>query len=245
MENCKKRWYSIALLIAILLCFSSVPFHYFIKSQLVINVLNIVLKLLFIALYIYYINKEKLHKLNFSPIKKSTLLFLPFLIVPFSNFIVVIFNDSSLNENISTINIIIEFLLCLLIAISEEIVFRGNLFKEFLKHKSPFLSILYSSLIFGAIHLLNISSLDSIIYCLIQAIYAFAIGLIMAFMYYYTDNIIIPISFHFLYNFINDSLITNLYDLKWDISFYIINIAIALITIIYGLFLFKKLIKKG
>jgi membrane protease YdiL (CAAX protease family) len=129
----------------------------------------------------------------------------------------------------------------LLTAILEELLFRNILLEEFINQNSnKFIALLYSSLIFGGTHLLNISSLASIPTCIIQAIYTTGIGLIFGLIYIKTNNIIYPITIHFLFNYINDTLIAHLYNINWDSTFFVTNITIGLIIGLYSLFIYKK-----
>jgi membrane protease YdiL (CAAX protease family) len=132
----------------------------------------------------------------------------------------------------------------LLTAIIEELLFRNILLDEFINQKfTKFKSLLYSSLIFGAIHLLNISSLASIPTCIIQAIYTTGIGLVFGLIYIEAKNIIYPITLHFLFNYINDTLVTHLYNINWDLTFFITNIIIGIIIGLYSLLIYKIKIK--
>ena len=185
-----------------------------------------------------------MHTPKFNKLSIKSLAFIPFLAICLSNFIVVWFNKVSLNQDISTNIILQDLLSCLLISISEELVFRVVLFNEFLDHKKPLLSIIYSSLIFGGVHLLNIASFGDILPCLIQCLYSFGIGLVLSFIYYHSKNLILPVFFHFLFNFLNDSLVINLYNLNWNLSFYLINILITVIMLGYALLLYYIFNKK-
>jgi membrane protease YdiL (CAAX protease family) len=128
----------------------------------------------------------------------------------------------------------------LLTAILEELLFRNILLEEFIRQNfTKFKSLLYSSLIFGSIHLLNISSLSSIPYCIIQSIYTTGIGLIFGLVYIKTHNITYPIIIHFLFNYINDIFITHIYNLTWDLTFFIVNISIGIVVALYSLFIYK------
>lgn len=243
-EKVKIRWYSIAFFICIFLLSTSIPFSLFIKNDIIVYWLNIILKFAFLGYAIYYIKKNKLHTPKFNKLSIKSLSFIPFLAICLSNFIVVWFNKVSLNQDISTNIILQDLLSCLLISISEELVFRVVLFNEFLDHKKPLPAIIYSSLIFGGVHLLNIASFGDILPCLIQCLYSFGIGLVLSFIYYHSKNVILPIVFHFLFNFLNDSLVINLYNLNWNLSFYLINILITVIMLGYALLLYYIFNKK-
>ena len=93
-------------------------------------------------------------------------------------------------------------------------------------------------------HLLNITSLGSIPTCIVQSLYTFGLGLFLSIIYLFTKNIIYPIVFHFLFNFINDILITNIFVLNWDLPFFVINIIIAILTGLYALYIYFTFLKE-
>lgn len=238
------RFYSIAFLICIFLLSTSIPFALFIKNDEIIYWINITLKICFLIYAFYYIKKNDLIKFKTEKLSLKCFSFIPLLLICISNFIVVWYNKISLNDKISTYYILKELLLCFLVSFSEELIFRSVLFEEFLIYKKPLLAIIYSSLIFGGIHLLNIGSIGDIFPCIIQSLYSFGIGLILSMIYYFSKNLILPITLHFLFNFLNDSLVTHLFNFNWDTSFYIINFAVTFIILIYTLTIFCILNKK-
>ena len=81
----------------------------------------------------------------------------------------------------------------ILTATIEELLFRNILFEELNSTQKNCRAIIYSSLIFGSIHLLNINSLASIPFVLVQVLYTAFLGLILAVAYNNTNNLIIPI----------------------------------------------------
>ena len=95
---------------------------------------------------------------------------------------------------------------CLLIGIVEEFLCRGWLLNEFLERfsdnkKSIILSIVLSSLIFGAIHIFNISAGQSLIDTIVQVINATLLGVIFAMMYYKSKNIWSVVLLHAFWDF--------------------------------------------
>ena len=81
------------------------------------------------------------------------------------------------------------FTMAVLPAVVEELIFRGVIFKEFKKH-NVILAILASSLMFAAFHL-----------TLVQFVYQFILGVVLAFVYMRTGNLIHAIILHFVNNF--------------------------------------------
>lgn len=77
---------------------------------------------------------------------------------------------------------------CLTILIS---IFKRNTFKNYY-------AVFFSSLMFGLIHLPNVSSGQSLGNTLIQIIFAFALGTFLSALYLYTNNFLLPVIFHSL-----------------------------------------------
>lgn len=228
-----KRVYSILFLICLVLLFTSIPFSMFINNSLVVFIIINSIRFLSIFYIFYYTKKENLHKLELNKPKIKHLIYLPLVIFCCSNIIEALITNTTKVNEINVLNIIYGLISAILIAVIEELLFRGQLFKELKDQHGRLKGILLSSLFFGAIHLLNISSLNTILICLVQSVYTFALGIILCVLYEKTKNIIIPIIFHFLFNFINNTLSTSLFNIKWDIYFYLINIIIGLITLTY------------
>jgi membrane protease YdiL (CAAX protease family) len=229
----KKRLYSILFLISLILLFQSIPFSLFITEKIVLFIINIIIKIGSIIYFFYYLKKEKLNPLKREKIKFSSVKLIPLLLLCFSNIFVVIIAQSNLKENINIFEIITGFFIAIGVGIIEELLFRSQLLQEFLNNKNKLTSLLYSSLIFGSVHLLNISSFSSIPNVLVQVVYTFFLGLILGIIYIHSENIILPIIFHILFNFINDTLVSNLFYYKWDLTFFIVNILVALLVSLY------------
>ena len=73
--------------------------------------------------------------------------------------------------------------------IAEEIVFRGYLYKAFRDRFKPWYAIVMSAALFSAIHLEPLA-----------AVPLFVIGVVLAYMYEKTDNLMAPIALHMLNN---------------------------------------------
>jgi len=90
-------------------------------------------------------------------------------------------------------------LLCLLVGLAEEYIFRGLLVSLFLKvlHNNVFGAVIGSSIMFGMIHFMNLRSLP-IGYVSSQVIFAAAIGILFGTIYVKTRNLSIVILLHAL-----------------------------------------------
>ncbi len=97
-------------------------------------------------------------------------------------------------------------LYCLFIGIVEEFLCRGWLLNEFLERysrnrKEIILSILFSSLIFGVVHFVNIGETQGFFETLVQVMNAAAGGIFLALVYYKTKNIWVVVATHAMWDF--------------------------------------------
>lgn len=123
--------------------------------------------------------------------------------------------------------------LTILVGVAEEMTFRGLILGSFLhnwKGKNPILAaILLSSLVFAITHSLNVFS-QPLKNTLIQIIVAFSLGIILAIMYLKTGNLITPILFHTLTDFISMS-VSNTTESQTRITPALVTLLIALIVL--------------
>lgn len=125
------------------------------------------------------------------------------------------------------------FTLAILIGIAEEITFRGMILGSFIHNwhgKNPILGgVLFSSIIFGLTHAVNAFS-QPLINTIIQIVIAFSLGIILAFMYLRTNNLITSILFHMLVDFTSISL-TNTTESQagWKTAFLIFIVALLVL----------------
>ena len=241
----KQSWYNVLFVICVVLLINSIPFALFIKDPLLLNVLEISKRVAALVTFVILSKKEKLDNPKTEKIGKKTFLFVPFVLAFVSNFVVCLVNNETMFEHVNYTNIIFGFINMFLVAMVEELVFRHLLLNEFMKNNSKkFTAILYSSLIFGGIHLLNIGGLGDIPYCLLQSVYTFFLGLLFAYSYICLKNIFVPIAMHFLFNFLNDVLVVEFFNINYNLNFFLINIGIGLLLCVYGFILYKKVLKE-
>jgi len=126
----------------------------------------------------------------------------------------------------------------LLIGIIEEFYFRGVIFFA-LKPEGKKSAILISSMLFGIVHLLNLTGGADIIDTLFQMVFAFGIGLIMAVVRYETDLLLPQILVHALWDF-NFSMAKTDFSLMLD-TIHSISI---LLVIVWGIYLTYKALKR-
>lgn len=90
-------------------------------------------------------------------------------------------------------------IVCLLVGLAEEYVFRGVILGLFMKvtHNNAFGAVIGSSIMFGLIHMINLKSLP-IGYVSAQVLFAAAVGIIFGTIYLLTNNLAIVILLHAL-----------------------------------------------
>ena len=130
----------------------------------------------------------------------------PLIIISLVLSIFMITTSDGVNYN----NIAVIFVTSLLIAIYEEVIFRGIGLGTFLSSGiSPLKAIFLSSIIFSFSHALSITTMGfNIIFLLLNT---FIMGFILGYIYYKTKNILLVIVIHFLWDFtvfINEKLPT-------------------------------------
>lgn len=144
--------------------------------------------------------KETLwQRLHFNNVKPSTFLYVllfTWLSMPLTtliNAISMLFVDNtvaSLSEFMLEIPFpIMLFLMAVTPAFCEEIVFRGVVYGGYRRGGNKFWAVILSGLMFGIMHM-NLN----------QALYAFAIGILLALLFEATDSIVTTMLFHFIYN---------------------------------------------
>lgn len=160
---------------------------------------------LMIMLFIFYRKsiKENLKdlKLNFKSYIKDNFKYyvIGLLIMIISNIIISFFvegnstNETLIREYINIMPIYMIFSSCIYAPFTEEMVFRKSLRNCF---NNKVLYILLSGLIFGSMHLLSASNLVELVFLIPYS----SLGCVFAYMYYKTNNIFVPMTFHMVHN---------------------------------------------
>lgn len=205
---------------------------------------GIIVRLIGLILGILIIKKLKIFKKINSKIDKKTIL-ISWLFIIYILFNIEIVNIKS--NMILNLNLMIIEGIC--IGFFEEIVFRGIILSLFLKQwnnnkKEIYFSVIFSSVLFGLIHLLNILSGNSIIEVLYQVIYASIIGIYFSVLLIRTNfNIIWCAILHSLYDIASgfgDLVVNTTVNTPSSILPYIINLLFFLPLLIYALLSIKK-----
>lgn len=229
---------NLVILICLQCGLSFIPFSLFIDNETTVLTCQILVQIISLFFIINFSSKEKLF------VKKEMieekLMVLPLFIIAFSNLLIFPYysNYSALSEPSMWINFFLKIIFYGLIAVNEEIVFRKILLLNL--DFSPIASIFFCSLIFAAIHLVNISSVSMIPQTLIQVGYTFVLGIILSFAYLVGGNLIYPILIHVLFNICNNVIFTSFYNGGINYVYYLINVGVGALTCIYLFYLFER-----
>lgn len=88
-----------------------------------------------------------------------------------------------------------------LVGLSEEWMFRGVLFQGLRSRLSMWPAILLTSLLFGAVHVLNVITTGQLAEAAVQAVAAFMSGMLLIALLIRTGSIWVPITYHALWDF--------------------------------------------
>lgn len=212
------------------------PVDYFHIDLVYQYVIRISLLALILSYYIYICYVGHINIFKFYNLRRMVL-FIPFLLICFSNLIAAkidgAYGVSTLSTDLLAVMIVFHFLQ----AVVEEFLFRlfiqGSLVRV-----GSIKRIFYGALIFAAFHLLNmvgIRSVDGLVTVLVQIVYSFGLGILLGFVYEYTYSLPACIFLHFAFNFFNTILYRYLGCVSSDFSFYMTAVVI---TIVVGLYTF-------
>lgn len=122
----------------------------------------------------------------------------------------------------------------LLPAVFEELLFRGVIFNSFHKKYNVITAVIVSALIFGIYHM-----------NWIQGIFAFLLGLMLAYVYFKTNSLFVPIILHFINNAI--AVLVNHFEfLNFDVPtpYLIYFIISAVVLVASGIWIFENKAKE-
>lgn len=125
---------------------------------------------------------------------KATLYYIPLIMI-----IVVQPIMGGVNDELSLFQVCIIIVFSLIVGYTEEAIFRGVI-REKLQSKGSTYYIVFSSLLFGILHMANAFSGTELIHIILQVMNAFLIGIILALLIELTGNIIPLIIFHFMFD---------------------------------------------
>lgn len=176
---------------------------------------------------------------------RTALFVLPFVIVAVNNLPIVGLIKSQVHIDAGAGSILIFILNCLFVGLFEEIAFRGIvlplvLMKMSDNRKGIFWSVIISSALFGAIHLVNLLS-GNAGPVFLQVGYSFLVGSMCAMVMLFTRNIFACAALHAGFNFCG--LIADEFGAgpTWDAASIALTAIVGVIAALYGVWLmFKK-----
>lgn len=131
--------------------------------------------------------------------------FLGLMIMAFSNFLISLFNQGGTSTNEESIRVIVNnFPVLALLSVAiispmiEELVYR-KAFRDIFENK--WIYLFTSGVIFGGLHVF-LSPINSFVDYLYLIPYC-SMGVAFAYMYYKTNNILVPITMHIMHNTLN------------------------------------------
>lgn len=159
--------------------------------------------------------------------KKEYLYFIPLILLVFAN----LFNGININN--TTEEIIYHILTMINIGFIEEIIFRGFLFKMMEKEDLK-IAIIVNTITFGIGHIINLFNGADLIPTLIQVVYAMCGGYMFVMLFYKSKSIIPCIITHSLINALS------IFNIENEFSIYIIPIYLIIVSLLYGIYISKK-----
>jgi hypothetical protein len=142
------------------------------------------------------------------------------------------YNEASaaIESNMSSILGVISVVL--IIPILEEVLFRGLIYNELKTHLNIVIAIIFQSLLFAIAH-----------GNMLQGIYAFIMGAVVAIIYDKTGSIFAPILFHVMYNLLGSIILPSILS-GFDGYYIVLLIVGAIITALSLIPIFKNNIKE-
>ncbi|BEP30172.1 CPBP family intramembrane glutamic endopeptidase [Helicovermis profundi] len=196
--------------------------------------------LLFILWIAFVIKRVKIKEyISFSKLSLKNLpvfIGISFLAQSLSTFLLTLTNyihpiENSYNDMLAVLksqSIFITIISAVILApITEEILFRGIIFKKLHNNINLKTAIVIQAMLFSFVH-----------FNLAQTLPTFLLGVVLAYMYYKTNNLWVPIFIHIIYNGLA-TFITNV-DENMQTILAIGMHSIAVITVIYLIYLYTK-----
>lgn len=141
---------------------------------------------------------RSLAQFGFKPLDRATskdvLYYIPLLIIALIQPLM-----SGINVKLTSAEVLFYLVFTLLVGFTEESLFRG-IIREKLKFRGSLFYIVFSSLLFGILHMANALNGSEPLHILLQVINALLLGFIFALLIETTGNIIPLIAFHFVYD---------------------------------------------
>ena len=212
-------------------------------------ILRIVLRSLLLGYDIYLLIKHRINIFKFANYKRA-LLFVPFILVCFSNLIAAGISQAPMMYVAEPLYVVLICVYHLIGIIIEEFLFRLFI-QSSLVFASSIKRILASAGIFALFHFINIidvSSVQMMVRVLIQVVYAFGLGILLGFIYEYTYSIPLCICFHLIFNFFNTIFVENIYLVDYSgsmLTYYLTAVISGLIVGVYTFLIYYFVLSKN
>ena len=133
-----------------------------------------------------------------------------------------------------------------LIALSEEWMFRGILFRALCTRLRIWPAVVMTSVLFGSVHVLNAFALGDLALAGVQAVAAMMTGLLLLALMLRTGSIWVAVVYHMVWNFgillvAYETAQYPLPDEPLPLSAYLVPMTVVLPNLLYGLILLRKI----
>ena len=193
--------------------------------------------LLCIVLVIYCGFKGIL-RIGYSPILKGLLVVLPCWVIALNNFPIIPVAMGTAKVTADIKSILLYAVSCLFVGIFEELAYRGCVFMLILKgmrktNKDIFKAIIFSSALFGCIHLVNLLAGAGPIGVILQVGYSFLIGAMCSFVLIKTGSVWHCALIHAVYNFCGGIVSSYGVGEVWTAHEVVLTVIVSIAVIIY------------
>jgi len=200
------------------------------EQHLIVSFFSLLGTFLLLWIFMKYVNKEKFINLGFSIKNRlkdfNVGLILGAVIMIIGYLLLLFLGEIHFKEiRFDGKEIIISVLIFILVAFSEEVIFRGYILRNLMTSFNKYVALIISSLFFSVIHGFNPS------FDLFSFFDLFLAGVLLGVSYIYTKNLWFPISLHFSWNLFQSLLGFNVSGLN---VYSIIEFTIAEKNIING-----------
>ena len=215
-----------------------------ITEQLIVR---LCLRFVLLLYYIYLLWRYRINLFKFANYRRG-MLFIPFVIICFSNLIAAAIAGSDFYVSVNPLLLSLTIVYHLFGVIIEELLFRFFI-QNSLVFASSIKRVLASAGIFALFHLINIvnvSSVDALVDVLTQVIYAFGLGLLLGLIYEYTYSIPLCVIFHFIFNFTNLILVHDIFHLVIPaLVYYLTAVVCGLIVGVYAFLIYFFILRRN
>ena len=176
---------------------------------------------------------------------KNIFFILPCCLIAINNFPFIPMAKGALTLETKWYFILLFAIQCFFVGLFEETAFRGCVFMLLLekKHntvKDVFYSVVVSSFIFGAIHIVNLFVGAGVVGVVLQLGYSFLIGSMCAVVLLVTKKIWLPVFIHATFNFAGGLVPTLGNGEIWDAPTVILTVIVSIAVAVYTVALFFK-----